>query len=147
MNTTPESEERKKLPPESVFKQEATLIWDFQNATQEDMDIVAVSILKKISIKQSHELRKKNPRVFNNWWRHFWFYTGNWMKGKPPPPPDGWFQRVILTQPAMREGEWRPEGWWKRLLTCPLAGKQWKPICRVLPSLSEIREKNKNVEI
>ena len=147
MNTIPESEERQKMPPKSVFKQEATLIWDFQNATQEEMDIVAVSVLKRISIKQSHELRKKNKRVFNNWWRQFWFYTGNWMKKRPPPPPDGWIQRVILTQPAMREGEWRPEGWWERFSTCPLAGKQWKPICRVLPSLAEVKELNKNVII
>ena len=146
MNATPKSEERKKLPPVNVFKQEATLIYDFQDATQEDIDIVAVSVLKRISIKQAHELRKKNPKVFHSWWRHFWFYTGNWMK-KPPPPPNGWFQRVIYTQPAMRENEWRPTDWWQRFSTCPLAGKQWKPICRVLPSLHEIREKNKNIVI
>ena len=140
------SEERKTLPPINVFKNEATLIYDFASATQEDISIVAVSVLKRISIRQSHELRKQKLKVFNYWYRHFWFWTGNFMR-KPPTPPNGWFQKCVLTQPAMREGEWRPEGWYERFLTCPFAGQQWKPICRVLPNLVQVIEKNKNIEI
>ena len=140
------SEERKRIPPVNVFKQEATLIYDFQSATQEEIDIVAVSVLKRISIQQSHELRRKQPKVFRYWYKRFWFYTGAHMR-KPPTPPSGWFLRCIQTQPSMKDGEWRPKGWWTRFLTCPLAGQQWKPICRVLPSLHDIMEKNKNVKI
>ena len=140
------SEERKTLPPINVFKNEATLIYDFASATQEDIAVVAVSVLKKISIKQSKELKKKHLKIFNYWWRHFWFWTGNFMP-KYPTPPNGWFLKCVLTQPAMKDGEWRPEGWYDRFLTCPFAGHQWKPICRVLPSLAQVIEKNKNIEI
>ena len=142
----PKSEERKKLPPDNVYYEEATLIYDFQSATQEEIDIVAVSILKKISIKQSHELRKTDPKKFNLWYRRFWFKTGKWME-KPPTPPNGWFVKCVLTQPAMKENEWRPANWWARILTCPLKAKCRKPICRVLPGLYEVTEKNKNVQI
>ena len=138
------TEERKKLPPISEYKKQATLIFDFQEATQEEIDIVAVSVLKRISIKQSHELRRKNPKKFNYWYRRFWFYTGNWMP-KPPRPPSGWFVQCMLTQPAMVDGDWRPKGWFDRFITCPFAGKQWKPIGRILPNLAEITERNKKV--
>ena len=146
-NVKRKSEERKTLSPITVYQKEATLIYDFQSATQEDIDIVAVSVLKKISIKQAHELRRKNPKVFNCWYRNFWFWTGNNFMRKPPMPPNGWFQKCVLTQPCMKDGEWRPPNWFDRFATCPFAGRQWKPIVRVLPSLYDITEKNKNVVI
>ena len=143
-------EERHHLPNIQTFRQNKNLIYDFQSSTGEELSIVAVSVLKRISIRHAHILRKKKPAVFNRFWANFKFWTGrNYMPNVPAPPPSGWFLKCIYQKAPMEEGveEWRPEGWFERFMTCPLQGQQWKPIVKLLPPLATVTQNNKAVEI
>ena len=143
-------EERHYIPNISAFKKTRDLIYDFRSATGEELSIVAVSVLKQISIRHAHILRRKNPAIFNRFWVNFKFWTkDNYMPEPPVQPPPGWFLKCIYQRAAMEKGvgEWRPKDWFERFETCPLKGQQWKPIVRLLPSLATVTENNKSIEI